>query len=406
MNPTGDEIAKSVLETYDSLAQKYKPVKSNADFFQWVPLSGIVAVRAGHQKPECLSLGTGMKCLPIDQVAQAKGSVLHDWHAEIVAIRAFNHYLLQECLELALSPEKPSPIIQRRESHEMTKSHGFQPFSIREDVQLHMYSSEAPCGDASMELLMEAQVDATPWPVAKLHPATKKLPNLLRGRESFAELGIVRRKPGADLTTLSKSCSDKLALKQCTSLLSSYTSLLVNPGNAYLHSLVLPETQYVAKACDRSFGPSGRMKAVNDHGWSGGYAFHPFDVRTTRHEFVYSRRSKPATSKELRTSNIAAAVNPYLQEALILGRLQGRKKLDPKGASAISSKRMWNLTIQVLAALGTPRLLQTISQSSNVRILKDSTAFEDRQKVKDDVRAVALKAWMRNDGGDFVIEPD
>ena len=140
-----------------------------------------------------------MKCLPIDQVAQAKGSILHDWHAEVVAIRAFNHYLLQECLELALSPEKPSPILRRREIHEISEPHGLQPFSIHEDLQLHMYSSEAPCGDASMELLMEAQVDATPWPIAKLHSASKKLPSLLHGRESFAELGIVRRKPGADL---------------------------------------------------------------------------------------------------------------------------------------------------------------------------------------------------------------
>ncbi|KAL8866013.1 MAG: hypothetical protein Q9174_006554 [Haloplaca sp. 1 TL-2023] len=363
MNPTGDEIAESVLDTYNSLAQKYKPVKPNEDFFH-----------------------TGMKCLPIDQVAKAKGSVLHDWHAEVVAVRAFNHHLLQECLELALSPENPSPIIRRRESYEISELRGLQPFSIREDVQLHMYSSEAPCGDASMELLMEAQVDATPWPVAELHPATKKLPSLLRGRESFAELGIVRRKPGADLAV-------RIFERE-------------NQCNAYLHSLVLPETQYVAQACDRSFGPTGRMKAVNDHEWSGGYAFRPFNIRTTKHEFVYSRRSKPATSKELRTSNIAAAVNPRLQEALILGRLQGRKKLDPKGASAISSKRMWGLTVQVLAALGTPRLLQTISQASNVRALRESTLFEDRQGVKDDVRAVALKGWVRNDGDDFVIEPD
>ncbi|KAL8953208.1 MAG: hypothetical protein Q9183_007344, partial [Haloplaca sp. 2 TL-2023] len=346
---------------------------------------------------------------------KANGSVLHDWHAEVVAIRAFNHYLLQECLELALSPDKPSSIIRRRESHEISESDGLQRFTIHEDIQLHMYSSEAPCGDASMELLMEAQVDATPWPVAKLHSATQELPSLLRGRESFAELGIVRRKPGADLAapradspqTLSKSCSDKLALKQCTSLLSSYTSLLVNPGNAYLHSLVLPETQYVANACDRSFGPTGRMKAVNDHEWNGGYAFRPFDVRTTKREFAYSRRSKPATSKELKTSNLAAAVNPHLHEALILGRLQGRKKLDPKGASAISNKRMWNLTVQVLAALGTPRLLQEISHSSDIRAFKDWTLlFAERNKVKDDVRAGALKGWVRNHGDDFVIEPD
>ncbi|KAL8815513.1 MAG: hypothetical protein Q9223_005357 [Gallowayella weberi] len=403
MDHDADEIAEAVLETYDSLSAKYKPVKATEDFFQWVSLSGVVAVREDVHEPKCVSLGTGMKCLPINQVAEANGSILHDWHAEIVALRAFNHFLLRECLDLAHAPTKTSPIIRRRAVSEVSESNGLQPFSIHDDLQLHMYSSEAPCGDASMELLMEAQVDATPWPIDQLHPATKKLPGLLRGRESFAELGIVRRKPGADLATLSKSCSDKLALKQCTSVLSSCTSLLVNPANAYFESIILPKSQYVQDACERSFGPEGRLKPMARHRWTGGYAFRPFEVRSTNREFTYSRRSKPASSRELRTSNVAAVFNPYVQEALILGRLQGRQKLDPKGASAICSKRMWATTIQVLAALGTPQLLQQISGSPRVRDWKDSRLFADRRRVKADVTAEALSGWIRNEGDDFEI---
>lgn len=140
-----------------------------------------------------------MKCLPVDQVAQANGSVVHDWHAEVVALRAFNHFLLHECLELSTSPTRTSPIVRRREAHEISDILGLQPFSIHDDLKLHMYSSEAPCGDASMELLMEAQVDATPWPLDRRQPATRKLPGMLPGREFFGQLGIVRRKPGADL---------------------------------------------------------------------------------------------------------------------------------------------------------------------------------------------------------------
>ncbi|KAL9005265.1 MAG: hypothetical protein Q9188_001933 [Gyalolechia gomerana] len=364
-----------------------------------------------------------MKCLPVDQVAEAKGSVLHDWHAEVVALRAFNHLLLHECLELVTSPSKTSSVIREREPSEISEREGLQPFSIRHGLQLHMYTSEAPCGDASMELLMEAQADPTPWPVDLLHSATKKLPGLLRGRESFAELGIVRRKPGADLAvyikgyleadvfiaradspqTLSKSCSDKLALKQCTSLLSSCTSMLVQPANAYLTSLILPQSQHVEQACDRSFGPNGRMKPIVNQKWPGGYAFRPFNVRTTKHEFVYSRRSKPAASKELRTSNVAAVYNPRLQETLTVGRLQGWRKADPKAASAICSKRMWKTSLQVLAALGTPKLLQQMSGSSNIRRWKESAMFTDRQRVKSMVRSGALCNWIRNDGDDFEI---
>ncbi|KAL8671812.1 MAG: hypothetical protein Q9168_003696 [Polycauliona sp. 1 TL-2023] len=400
-----DGIASVVLEAYDALPSKYKPVKATDDHFQWVPLSGIVAVKSNDEQPQCLSLGTGMKCLPINQVAQANGSILHDWHAEIVAIRAFNHLLLHECIALASSPSTVSPLLRRREAHELSEANGQQLFSIHDDIQLHMYSSEAPCGDASMDLLMEAQVDATPWPVDQLHPATKKLPGLLRGRESFAELGIVRRKPGATLATLSKSCSDKLALKQCTSLLSSCTSLLVNPGNAYLESLILPRSQCVEHACERCFGPKGRMKPVTSRQWPGGYAFHPLNVRATEHEFAYSRRSKPTTSRELRTSNIAAVWNAHMQEALIQGRLQGRQKLDPRGASAICSKRMWKTTLQVLAALGTPNLLQSITGNSRVQEWKQSPLLADRVQVKADVTAEALSGWIRNGGDDFEVEP-
>ncbi|KAL8920702.1 MAG: hypothetical protein Q9172_004387 [Xanthocarpia lactea] len=378
MDTEANRIAMAVLVTYDSLSAKYKPVKATDDFFQWVSLSGIVALK------------------------------------QIVALRSFNQFLLHECLDLATSPTKLSPIIRRRESHEISESKGLQPFSILDDLELHMYSSEAPCGDASMESLMEAQVDATPWPVDQLHPAAKKLPGLLRGRESFGELGIVRRKPGATLAicaradspqTLSKSCSDKLALKQCTSVLSSFTSLLVNPANAYIKSLVLPKGQYSERACQRSFGPKGRMKPVANHRWSGGYAYCPFKVRTTDHEFAFSRRSKPASSRELRTSNVAAVLNPYVQEALILGRLQGRQRFDPKAASAICSKRMWKTTLQVLAALGTPKLLQSISVSSRVQDWKKSVLFADRQRVKADVTAAALSGWIRNDGDDFEVQP-
>ncbi|KAL9603282.1 MAG: hypothetical protein Q9219_001304 [cf. Caloplaca sp. 3 TL-2023] len=402
MGTAEDEIAETVLTAYDSLPAKCKPVKATAEFFQWVPLSGIVATKGDDSKPRCLALGTGMKCLPIDQVSQANGSILHDWHAEIVALRAFNHFLLQECLKLLLSPFEPSFLVRRRDAQEISEQSGLQPFSIRNDLQLHMYSSEAPCGDASMELLMQAQADPTPWPV---DPRTKELEGSLRGRESFAELGVVRRKPArADSPqTLSKSCSDKLALKQCTSILSSCTSLLVNPANAYIESVILPQSQYIEYACIRSFGRQGRLKPVSDQHWSGGYRFQPFEVRTTDREFKYSRRNKPASSKELRTSNVTAVYHPHLQEALVGGRLQGRRKPDPRGASAICSRRMWTTALQVLAALGTPRLLQQVSESSRVRKWKESSLFKDRRQVKDDVRSKALQGWVRNEGDDFEL---
>lgn len=136
---------------------------------------------------------TGMKCLSAVKVAGTHGNVLHDWHAEVLAIRAFNHFLLQECLSLLQDRDFPSVVVEYNE--EKTGSEPYQPFKICDDIKIHMYSSEAPCGDASMELVMDAQDDASPWPISPSNQA-KPPDSELQGRGYFSELGIVRRKPG------------------------------------------------------------------------------------------------------------------------------------------------------------------------------------------------------------------
>ncbi len=133
-----------------------------------------------------------MKCLPVAKLPKSAGVVLHDWHAEILAIRAFNHFLLHECLHISESPQYTSSVIRQREDDELSESNDSQPFALRENVKIFMYCSEAPCGDASMELVMEAQDDATPWPIAD-HPPQET--GMLKGRANFSQLGLVRRKP-------------------------------------------------------------------------------------------------------------------------------------------------------------------------------------------------------------------
>ena len=135
-----------------------------------------------------------MKCLPANQTALLdSGTVLHDWHAEILTIRAFNHFLLQEVYLLASTSTYTSCILRRREAGDpnapIPRS---QRYDIHEDLKIMMYCSEAPCGDASMELVMEAQDDATPWPVV---PTNENGEQTLLGRGSFSQLGVVRRKP-------------------------------------------------------------------------------------------------------------------------------------------------------------------------------------------------------------------
>ena len=139
--------------------------------------------------------------------------MLHDSHAEILGIRAFNHFLVEESGRLIANRERQSRYLRWRLPQEMSPQRGDQPLTIREEVRLHMYCSEAPCGDASMELTMRDQEDATPWLASREYTDMGSGGPRLRGREYFSELGIVRRKPGLwektllldiELLTLSK----------------------------------------------------------------------------------------------------------------------------------------------------------------------------------------------------------
>jgi tRNA-specific adenosine deaminase 1 len=85
-----------------------------------------------------------MKCLPVSKIAQSNGVGIHDWHAEILAIRTFNRFLLDECQSLLENEDKLS--ILERKKH-ISGGNGMCPqaFQMKDNVRLHMYCSEAPC---------------------------------------------------------------------------------------------------------------------------------------------------------------------------------------------------------------------------------------------------------------------
>lgn len=351
-----------------------------------------------------------MKCLPFDKLPLAHGNILHDWHAEVITIRAFNRYLLDECILISTPPYPTSDFLRHLLPDEHTED-SRQPFTIREDVSIHMYCSEAPCGDASMELTMAAQEDATPWTSAPptLSSTSDSVDEVeasaLRGRSNFSLLGVVRAKPSRPDAppTLSKSCTDKLAVKQTTSLLSSTTSVLISPRNAYLETLVLPDSQYVPQACERAFSSSGRLRNLEPKEWKGGYRFQPFTVLPTDREFTWSRRALSAVEKAV-PSNISAVWTPNWQETLIGGVLQGRKQLDPRGASKICRRGLWMEALRLAGLLGGAVVMGEALRKKKYAEMKGSDEIHERIKAKEGIRK-ALKGWVRNTGdNDFSLE--
>ncbi|KAM5379609.1 hypothetical protein ACJZ2D_003803 [Fusarium nematophilum] len=403
MTSRPDLIAQAVLQQFHNLPNKRKPCVRDNGLHEWVPLSGIVAEKDGTLT--CLALATGMKCLPSSKIAESNGVGIHDWHAEVLAIRTFNRFLLDECQSLVTSDGKSGILCRRSATVANGDGTPSKLFQIKDNVKLHMYCSEAPCGDASMELTMAAQQDASPWqlPASPAEEPIANAENALAGRAYFSQLGVVRRKPGRGDAppTLSKSCSDKLALKQCTSLLSSLTSVFIDPANAYIHSIVLPESQYSVSGCRRAFSVEGRMKPMAGKQWPGGFVFSEFLTETTVLEFEFSRRAVSARAEKISASNLAAAWScSGVEETILGGVIQGRKPFNTKGASRTSRLSMWEAARDLAVSLGSASSgITSYLASGTYRDIKGGTLLSERRRVKENAQQTALAGWNKNDGG-------
>ncbi|KAH8145002.1 uncharacterized protein LAJ45_11022 [Morchella importuna] len=402
MGELEDTIARAVISAYNALPAKSKP-KPRPDATEWVPLSGVV-LETGEGEVVCAALGTGMKCLPHSKIPLAKGLVLHDCHAEVefscalcfvlfIAIRAFNCFIIEECFKLASDSTYISQFVHRRSAEDITEDSP-QPFTIRSDVKVHFYSSEAPCGDGSMELTMSAQSDATPWalPTSTSTPTTPTTPPPPHQPPPSS----------AAAATSPPSAPDKLSLRQCTSLLLTPAALLITPRHAYASIVVLPASEYSATAVQRAFSATGRMGPLVGRRWRGGYAFCPFAVRTTGVVFACSKReAERATPGKAIGSNVTAVwVRGVGGETLIGGVLQGRKQwAGVAGASRVCKARVWKAVSVVAGVLGERALVGAVGKETYEGV-KSGEWMVERRRAKEETREV-LGGWERNGGGEF-----
>ena len=131
------------------------------------------------------------------------------------------------------------------------------------------------------------------------------------------------------------------------------------------------------------------MKPIARSTWDEGYAYHPFSVKSTEIDFPYSRRKANDSSRNASKScNISAIWTPGLQETLINGVLQGRKQTDPKGASALSKTKMWELFQDINRIIGS-----NVPTDLPHNMLKQLDALAIRRQVKSETKNAALKGW-------------
>nr|XP_012422343.1 PREDICTED: tRNA-specific adenosine deaminase 1 [Odobenus rosmarus divergens] len=150
---TADEIAQLCYEHYRTRLPKQGKPEPNRE---WTLLAAVVKIKpaavqacSGTNKPaqvtkEVVSMGTGTKCIGQSKMRKS-GDILNDSHAEVIARRSFQRYLLHQ-LHLAAALKEDSIFVPGTQR-------GL--WKLRPDLLFVFFSSHTPCGDASIIPMLE-----------------------------------------------------------------------------------------------------------------------------------------------------------------------------------------------------------------------------------------------------------
>ncbi|KAM9607535.1 tRNA-specific adenosine deaminase 1 isoform 1-T1 [Trichechus inunguis] len=148
-----DEIAQLCYTHYGTKLPKQGKPEPNRE---WTLLAAVVKIQSAANwdfdspdkrvqvTKEVVSMGTGTKCIGQSKMRKS-GDILNDSHAEIIARRSFQRYLLHQ-LRLAAALKEDSIFIPGTQR-------GL--WKLRPDLFFVFFSSHTPCGDASIIPMLE-----------------------------------------------------------------------------------------------------------------------------------------------------------------------------------------------------------------------------------------------------------
>ncbi|XP_019354167.1 double-stranded RNA-specific editase B2 [Alligator mississippiensis] len=246
---------------YQMVTQKFQEVTDNFTSMhsRHKTLAGIVMTRGlDSRQAQVIVLSSGTKCINGEYIND-QGLVVNDCHAEIVARRAFVHFLYSQ-LELHLS--------KRREDWERSifvrlKEGGYR---LKENILFHLYVSTSPCGDARLNSPYEITTDLN----SSKHIVRKYRGHLRTKIESGEGTIPVRRHNavqtwdgvllGEQLITM--SCTDKIARWNILGLQGALLSYFIEP--TYLHSIIvgsLYHTGHLSRVMSHRIESIGQLPA-------------------------------------------------------------------------------------------------------------------------------------------------
>ena len=134
-----DKISDLAFSYYEKLKPSAKPVIRSNGVKEWNVLACVIAI-GPDQGLRLVSLATGVKSTPNDELKRSNGRILHDCHAEILALRGFNMVLLKQIQMLVDPKAAVVPDLVSPSSDEDGK------FKLGDDWSFALYISRIPCG--------------------------------------------------------------------------------------------------------------------------------------------------------------------------------------------------------------------------------------------------------------------
>lgn len=338
MNTTlKNRLTTLIYDEYRKLKPSSRPVVKSNGTKEWSVLASIVAWNTETDKLRIITLSTGVKALPDILLLKSNGKMVHDCHAEILSMRGFNTVILKHIKNLEQG--MLSDLLDKDNSK----------YSWKPENKIILYISRMPCGDASMDTMEDQSGSTSEFKITDDEPSQYLLEGnntILRGRLNFSKRGYVRSKPGRydSQITFSKSCSDKICMKQITSLLNSVTyDLFTEP--VYLDYLLIPSLESTdfqgLKRCFKDrLGKNDQILEIPKPVF--------FTVETCDDEFVDDKKYEDETPCAMSSIRLYYDMSNVQEQAILNGvkngsYVKGSKPL-PRGCETVVSRLgQWRL---------------------------------------------------------------